>query len=284
MKRSERRHLKTNEVATTVARLTRLLEERAREIKIGLIAAGVVLAGVGGYAYWQGRVNAEAAELLAGAMAVMQAPVTPPAPETPPPEAGEGTEAPPPAPAPLPNAYPTERAKLEAALPKFLAAAEAHPSTPAGIAGRYHTAAVLALLERPDDAAQRYREVIDRAGDGVYRRMATMGLAELQIKSGDYDPAIETLTDLSSQTEGDLPVDAILMRLGQAHEAAGKPADALAAYERVSNEFPESPYAPDAGREARRLGPTVPDEETDAAGAGDESVPSVDTGEDPAAR
>ena len=55
-----------------------------------------------------------------------------------------------------PNTFPTERAKLEAVLPKFLAAADAYPDTMAGIAARYHAAATLAALGRRADAKQRY--------------------------------------------------------------------------------------------------------------------------------
>ena len=66
--------------------------------------------------------------LLAEALVVLEAPVVPPAP---PAAAGQ------PAPPPTPGSYPTERAKLEAALPKLLAAADAYPSTPAGLSARY---------------------------------------------------------------------------------------------------------------------------------------------------
>ena len=44
--------------------------------------------------------------------------------------------------------YATEQAKLEAALPELLKAADAYPNTDAGITARYHAAGVLAGLGR----------------------------------------------------------------------------------------------------------------------------------------
>ena len=247
MKRSERKHLKTNEVATTIVRVTNFLENRAREIRFVAVALGIILVGLSGYLYWQDRLNTEASELLAEAMAVMRTPVIASTDE-------EKEELESPQLTLNGDVYSSEHEKLEAAMLKFLATAEAYPSTPAGIAGRYHAAAILTLLERPEDAKQHYQYVIEHGAEDVYHRMAVMGLAELQIITGDHDQAIDTLNSLSSKEEADLPVDAVLMRLGQAYEMAGMRSDALTTYERVSSEFPESPYSEDANREMRRLG------------------------------
>ena len=54
--------------------------------------------------------------------------------------------------------------------------------------------------------------------------------------------------------ESDVPVDAVLMRLGRAHELAGQDADALAAFTRVVEEFPFSVYSSEARRKADALG------------------------------
>ena len=51
MKRSERKHLKTNEVATTIMRVANFLENRAREIKFVAVALGIILVGLSGYIY-----------------------------------------------------------------------------------------------------------------------------------------------------------------------------------------------------------------------------------------
>jgi outer membrane protein assembly factor BamD (BamD/ComL family) len=43
------------------------------------------------------------------------------------------------------------------------------------------------------------------------------------------------------------------MQLGRAYEKAGKPAEAIRAFTRIGEEFPDSPYAAEAKTEADRL-------------------------------
>lgn len=246
MKRSERHHLKENEVVLTLRRAQEVLERRPREVAAGAVAAIVILASIGGYFAWRSRVETRAQAMLASAMTIAEAPVVPPAPPA------AGSTAPPPPPS---GSYPSERARLDAALPRFMAAADAHPSTRAGMAARYHAATTLAALNRVDEAVTRYQEVIDRAGGSVYADMARLGLAAAQAQAGRYDRAIAAYTELSTRKDGDLPVDAILVQLGRAYRLAGRPADAVKTFTRVVDEFPASPYAAEARRELDELKP-----------------------------
>jgi TolA-binding protein len=156
-------------------------------------------------------------------------------------------------PAPTPGSYATERAKLEAALPKLLAAADAYPSTPAGLSARYQAAAVLVSLGRDADAAQRFQEVVDKSGSSLYGRMARLGLADVQVRQGKFDPAIATYKELTATAKDELPVDGVLMALGRAYAAAGKKTEAGQTFKRIGDEFPSSPYAADAKRELDAL-------------------------------
>ena len=245
MKRSERHHLKENELAQSVARAREVLETKARPIG-GLVAAIVIVAAaVGGYALWRQNLNARASAMLAEAMVVADAQVVAPAPATDP-------KSPPPA--PPPNSYPTEKAKLEAALAKFTAAADKYPRTQAGITARYHEATTLAMLGRNAEAERQYQQVVDRNGDGIYGRMARLGLAEVRVHAERYDEAITIYKDLTSSTTKDMPADAVLMRLANAYAAAGRPSDARQTLNRVVNEFPTSPYSTDARQELDRMG------------------------------
>ena len=175
-----------------------------------------------------------------------------PAPPTPPAEPGAPPVTPP---APPAGSYPTEKAKLEAAVPKFLAVAEQYPSTDAGLAGRYHLAASLGELGRRADAEKRYQEVIDKDRSGIYGQMARLGLAELQVDGAQYDRAITIYKELTADRDSRLPLDGVLMRLGQAYARAGKTADARQTFTRVVDEFPESQYAPQAKEELSKLAP-----------------------------
>lgn len=250
MKRSERHHLKENAFAVAMARL----QDRAESWATGLaIAGGVALAAVvlfGGYMWWSQRAEATAGALLAEALVVADAPVVPPPADA---AAGEADAAEPPFTQP-PGSYPTIEAKMSASLPKLLETADAYPGTPSGITARYRAAAALAALGRHDEAAESYRQVIDGDEGGVYGRMATLGLASVEMSRGAYDEAIALLEPSSvSAPEASLPVDGVLMQLGHAYRLAGRSDDARAAFQRIMDEFPTSLYFPNAERELQVL-------------------------------
>lgn len=243
MKRIERHKLKENEFARTLAHARDVVEQRRRDIATAAVVILVLLAVVGGYAWWRYARNARANGSLATALATYAAPVVPPAPPAP------GS----PPPVPQPGTFGSERAKLEAALPKFLETANTYPNTSAGITARYHAASILAALGRHAEAEQRYAEVVDKAGNGIYGRTAKLGLAEVQIAQGKLDNAISVLTDLSRDTSSQIPVDGVLMHLGRAYARAGKKEEAVRAFNRIIDEFPQSLYAADARREMEEV-------------------------------
>jgi tetratricopeptide (TPR) repeat protein len=239
MKRIERHKLKENEFARSVAHARDVLTERQREITTVIVVAIVALAAVGGYLWWRGARDANANAAFAAALATHEAPVVPPAAPAP------GS----PAPLPQPGTFQTEQAKLEAALPKFLEAADKYPNSNAGIAARYYAAGILANLGRAAEAEQRFKEVADKAGDGIYGRTAKLGMADAQVVQGKYDQAIAVYTELSRDANSRIPVDSVLMQLGRAYVRAGKKEEAVRAFNRIVEEFPQSLYASDARRE-----------------------------------
>jgi TolA-binding protein len=244
MKRTERHHLKENELAHTLARVNDALSTRGREIGFAIVALLVVAAAIGAFLLWRGRTEAAAGALLAEALTIAEAPVAPPAP---PPQPGA---TPPAAP---PNSYPTEQAKLEAALPKFLDVVGRYPSTDAGLTARYQAACTLAELGRAAEAQVKYQEVIDQDSTGIYGQMARLGLANLEVAGGQFDRAITIYKELTADRESRLPLDGILMQLGHAYARAGKTSDARQTFTRVIDEFPQSLYTPQAKQELAKL-------------------------------
>ena len=236
MKRAERRHLKDNELAVLAANARQIVESRRREAT-ALIAIVVVLGGaaIGWYA-WRDHVQSRAHALLAEALAVDAAPV------------GAGTN--PDAPGPR---FATEREKHQAALTKFKVAADEHPSTDAGLFARYREGSLRMALGTPAEALKAYQEVVSRDGKGLYGQMARLGIAEAQARTGQFDQAISTFKDLSQQKDGPLPVDGILMQLARTYLDAGKRTEAQQTFNRIVEEFPESPFTSDARRELDNL-------------------------------
>src|SRR2546425_1181606 len=133
MKRTERHHLKENELEKLARRAREAIQTRRRETTAAVVA--LVVIGVVSIGYWayRERVRTRAQALLASALAVQEARVGPPT------APGAGTARTP--------SFATERERSLAALTKFKAAADAYPSTDAGIFARYMQAKIPASVD-----------------------------------------------------------------------------------------------------------------------------------------
>ena len=240
MKRTERHHLKADPLAAGLGPILEAVRG-GRWTAVAAIAGGVLVVGASALGWQQWRTS-RASELLASAMAIVDAPVVSAA-------AGESTAG---APA---GAYPSEAAKLETAVPRLIEAADAYPGLPQGIAARYQAAVALGALGRTTEAGEQYQRLIELADDGIYGRMARLGRAEAHLQTGDYAAAITLLETESRVADAEFPVDAVLMRLGQSHRLADQPAQAMLAFQRLVDEFPASGYRFDAERELDTLVP-----------------------------
>ena len=111
--------------------------------------------------------------------------------------------------------YPTEAARNEAALQAFQQVAATYPSTtrasPRSIRG-----ATLCRWARRPEAEKAFATSPDAAGRR-FTRWRTGRAQALAQRSGKYDDAIKTLTDLSAQRDGALPVDGVLMELARVY-------------------------------------------------------------------
>jgi len=242
MKRTERHHLKENEFAEWLLGAKHWYEANSKIVGYIGIAAALALAVVMGTMAYRQMNQGKASSALAAALAVAEAPVLPPAPA----EAGKP-------PVQRPGTYPTDRARLDAALPKLLAVADAYPDSDAGLMARYRAAAALVAVGRTQDGAARYKEVVDK-GKGAYQVMARLGIAETHLMAGQFDQAIASFKEVEALKSDDVPVDGVLMQLARAYQLAGKSEDAKKAFKRVVDEFPQSPYAPAARRELEGAG------------------------------
>ena len=238
MKRNERHHLKENELVQLASRTREAIDARQREF--GAVAIAVILVAVAaiGYYAWRSRVEGRAGSMLADAVILSEARVgPPPAPGTP---------------ATGPS-FPTEREKYEATAAKFKAVADEYPSSDAGVFARYREGSTQMALGNTKEAAAAYQQVIDRAGSGLYGQMARLGLAEVQAPEGQYDSAISTNKGLADTNDGPRPVDGHQMQLGRTYREAGKATEAQQTFNRVVEEFPESPFSGDARKELESL-------------------------------
>jgi tetratricopeptide (TPR) repeat protein len=240
MKAQERHHLKQNEFATTVARVSDSVRGNPQRIMMWLVAAVAVVAVVGGYFWWRGRQANEAGAVLASAMVVMQSPIVP-APTLP-----GATQA--------PGTFASAAARQEAALGAFQKVAAAYPSRQEGLAAASQAAALLYGMGRHAEAEKAYADLIARAGGtSVYGMSARLGLAQSLAAQTKYDAAIKEYTDLAALRDGLLPVDGVLVELARTYLKAGKRADARATFKRVVDEFPTSVFVSEAREQMAAL-------------------------------
>jgi len=248
MKTKHRRELKQNDVAQLVAATRAFFEQRGRQLTGAVVAIAVVGIAVFGLLSYRNREQAKGTELLAQATVVLNTAVVPVNAETKPGDApaaaGIGAK----------GTFSTETQKLNAAVPKLRAAADAYPDTAAGIQARYHLAASLAALGQQKEAITQFDDVIRRAGtDSLYGRMAQLGKADAQFASGQTDGAIATWKELAAKKDANLPEDAILMQLGRAYQAKGNTADAKKTFTDIVDNHPDSPYVAEARKELDSL-------------------------------
>ena len=243
MKHAEKEHLKENELAHALAEANDTFAKNRGQILAiggGLLA---LLVAVGAYVSWQRSQDATVSGLLGDAMVVYEAPVQPPAP--PGQEGGANV------PAQTPGTFPTEKAKLEAALPKFLAAADAAPTSTPGRLARLNAASILVALGKFDEAKTHYEQLA--SGTDLIAKGAAMGKAQAQVRAGQYDAAIESLKALSTQTGPGMPTEGVLMELARAYHGAGKTDDAKKTLNEIVEKHAESPFAGEARAELEKL-------------------------------
>jgi TolA-binding protein len=240
MKAKERHHLKQNEFVTTTASVVDTVRANRDQFLIGAIVVVLVVGIGGGWWYWHKHTNDEASSMFAIGMSIAQAPIAPP------PTVPGATQ--------TPGTYPSDQARQQAALQAFQQVASLYPSTAAGLAAKYQAGVALMSLARFPEAEQSFSAVADQGGTSLYGSMARLGRAEALQNEGKYDDAIKVLTDLAAQRDSALPIDGVLMQLAQTYVKAGKPQDARAAFKRVVDEFPDSPYAGEARQQLTTLG------------------------------
>jgi tetratricopeptide (TPR) repeat protein len=237
MKRAERQRLKQNDLGELTRQVQEVLAERQRDL--AWIIGVVLVVGVAalGYWAWHQREQQGAQRLLADAMVVAEARIGPPAAAT----GGTGLT------------FPTERERAQAALTKFKAAADAYPTSDAGLFARFQEASTQVVLGNPAEAAKTYQVVIDRAGNRLIGQTARLGLAAAHARGGQFDQAITTYKELAQRKDGGLPIDGILMELGRVYRDAGRAGEAQQTFNRLIEEFPDSPFNADAKRELDAL-------------------------------
>jgi len=78
-------------------------------------------------------------------------------------------------------------------------------------------------------------------------------LGQVNVMQKDYDRAIAVYAKIEEAKPKDYCLDAVLFHKAEALEAKGSKPEALAAYKKIQEQFPQSYYGYDAGERARKI-------------------------------
>lgn len=111
-------------------------------------------------------------------------------------------------------------------------------------------------LERGEDVAARdlLLRVSERQRTSVSGRLATMTLLELRIDSGQSAEVAQELEAMVTGSDPRLPRDVALFQLGRMALDQQQPEQARGYFQKLVDEFPESPYRPLASQRLAELG------------------------------
>jgi len=218
-----RKELKRNDLVETVGRTVDYVTSHRRGVGESVaIAAGLVLL-VGGFfavkVYREGRAGRE----LSAGLAALDAPLAT--------EPGASSAA---------VSFPTAAARDDAAAEHFRKASGYGGTTPARAAS-----VILAARNGKGTAADSFERA---ARDGRFEvaAAAEIDAARLLASQGKSTEAIERLKRAVESPQVTVPKDALLFTLAQVYEGSGASADARSTYQRIVNDYPNSPYRADA--------------------------------------
>ncbi len=229
MKRTERHHLKQDELVAGIGQATHWFEShRQNVVNAVLVALGAGLL-LGGIYIYRTRKADEGRGLLTEALKQFHGTV-----------GAEGEEA-----APNVQKFPTAEDKYRTALASLEKVASDFGSYDSGRQARYYAGLCQAELDDFEGAERSLQEL--RSGDrDLLYYLASNALAAIKTERGNHAEAVEIYRPLVEDTQNPLPKDYLLFELAKAEERAGYLEQARQTYDRVLAEHPESQLRGDA--------------------------------------
>lgn len=224
MARITRRELKRNELVESFDKTVDYVSHHRRGAVEALAAVGVVVLIAAGFFFFRGWRERQAGRELSAALGILETPL-----------AGD------PAAASAPRTFATA-AERESEAVKHLKAASEKGGTAAG------RAAQVILVARGEKSAQSPATLAKAARDeqAEVAAAAEIDSARLLSADGKTTEAIDRLKRAIESPKSAAPKDALLFALAETYEKAGSSADARATYQRIVNDYPNSPYRTDA--------------------------------------
>jgi len=239
--RLTRKDIKRDDFTAAMGRGVEYAGSHVRNIAYAI--GGVLLLVALGIAIHFYRANRleEANHALAGAMKVYQAPVT-----------ATGAK---PADADEPS-FPTDAARRTRAQELLKKVHDDYGSTAAGAVASLYLAQIAADEGRLDEARKLWSDYADDHEGTMLGAEARLNLLALDRKQGKGEQVAQQLRGMLEKGDTPLPQDMILHELGTTLEDLHRPQEAIQSYQRILDEFPQSPYRTEAQQKVAALDPT----------------------------
>jgi hypothetical protein len=195
----------------------------------GIVAIVLIVAAI---SFYRSHKESTAQARLAEAIDVMDAPVGPPSP---------GVTAP---------TYKSEDEKIAKATPLFQGVVNSYGGTAAADMAELYLARVAAAKGDSASARPRLERFIREHPGTLPAGGAQFSLYQMDIVGGNAKEVAMQIEQKLNDEKKLLPTDVMLDLLARAYQASGEASKAREAYRRLATDFPDSPYAMEAQRNA----------------------------------
>jgi len=228
MTKLHRKELKQDEVRERVAEAVRSVKIHGREalymVVIVLAVAGIAFA----WYFYERNQQENAQNLLGQAMEKFNAPVA--------------VQADPNLPKPAYN-FLSETQKYTEARKDFENVYSKYGNTPAADMARY-MAGICSFYLKDNTKAEQYLKQSSKTSDrNILYYQSRLALADLYSKSKRYDEAIKVLNEALNRPKPQVPLEYVLMQLAETYEKAGKNKEARDTYQKIANDYKDSPIS-----------------------------------------
>lgn len=232
-KRITRKQMKRDEFISSVQKLVNLGFRYRKQVVLGLVGAFVVTFGVLGWNHYNQRQELKASALLSPALKEFHTPVTQPGETSP----GDETEGP---------SFPSEEEKYRQVLSSFQKVIDRYPRSRSAAQARYYQGVCYLRLNQYEDAIKAFENSVKRSSDRFIKALSIVNLAHSYEAVGNYKEAAELYRDHFKALTRVISEELLLLDLGKYYEKSDQPKEAMAQYQRILDEFPESPYITEA--------------------------------------
>ena len=219
--------IREDEVRTFLTRAVEHLQDNPKQV-IGAIAGvvGLILLVAGGLSYRDHQRDA-ANEMLAGALKLYQAPVLT--------EDANPDD-------PRDPSFASDEDRIARSRAAFEEVQSSFGSNIAGEVAGLYLAEIEASEGQTESARATWESFLDDHGEHILAVSVRLNLIRLDRAEGRGAQVAEVLQGELDKAEKSLPEDVILFELAQTREEMGETEEAMELYQRIIDEFPQSPY------------------------------------------